>query len=45
MKKLLVLLALVALPVVLSACNTIEGVGEDLTASGKAIDRAANDAR
>lgn len=45
MKKLFILLALVALPAVLSACNTIEGVGEDLTAGGKAIDRAANDAR
>jgi predicted small secreted protein len=30
--------------VVLAGCNTIEGVGEDLSAAGRAIDRAAEDA-
>ena len=27
-----------------AACNTVEGVGEDVTAAGTAVDRAAEDA-
>ncbi len=27
-----------------AACNTVEGVGEDVTAAGRAIDEAAEDA-
>jgi predicted small secreted protein len=27
-----------------AACNTVEGVGEDVTAAGQAIDDAAEDA-
>jgi len=27
-----------------AACNTVEGVGEDVTAAGTAIDQAAEDA-
>ena len=29
----------------LAACNTIEGIGEDTESAGRAIDRAAEDAR
>lgn len=28
-----------------AACNTVEGVGEDVTATGRAIDNAAEDAK
>ncbi|RYZ11023.1 MAG: entericidin A/B family lipoprotein [Alphaproteobacteria bacterium] len=28
-----------------AACNTVEGVGEDVTAAGTAIDKTANDAK
>jgi predicted small secreted protein len=28
----------------LAACNTVEGVGEDVTAAGQAVDEAAEDA-
>lgn len=40
MKKLLVLVALLALPVLLSACNTIQGVGEDIKQGGESLERA-----
>lgn len=29
----------------LAACNTVEGVGEDVRSAGEAIDEAAEDAR
>jgi predicted small secreted protein len=32
------------LAVAASACNTVEGVGEDVTAAGQAVDNAAEDA-
>lgn len=28
-----------------AACNTVEGVGEDVTAAGQAVDNAAEDAQ
>lgn len=28
-----------------AACNTVEGVGEDVTATGRAIDKTAEDAK
>jgi predicted small secreted protein len=28
-----------------AACNTVEGVGEDVTAAGQAVDDAAEDAQ
>lgn len=39
------LIALAALvgAVSLSACNTVEGVGEDVTAAGQAVDEAAEE--
>lgn len=39
-------LAVVAATVpLLSACNTTEGIGEDIEATGAAIDQAAEDAQ
>lgn len=50
-KKLAVLLARLLVPaaiagagLTLAACNTTEGVGEDIRAAGDAIDDAAEDA-
>jgi len=40
MKKLVLVLALALLPVVLSACNTVDGVGQDISAGARAVDRA-----
>ena len=40
---LLVMLCFAAVP--LTACNTIEGVGEDIEASGEFISDTADDAR
>ena len=37
-------LLLVLAPVVLTACNTVEGAGEDIEAAGDAINDAADDA-
>ena len=36
------LLALVAVVIAASACNTIEGVGKDVKAGGQAIESAAS---
>ena len=45
MKKLLLVLAtFLALPA-LTACNTIEGVGEDVQATGDAVSDTARDAK
>lgn len=44
MKKIIALtLAVAALAV--SACNTVAGVGRDVTAAGRAVSGAAEDAR
>lgn len=40
MKKLMLLLALALLPTVLSACNTVDGVGQDISAGARATGRA-----
>ena len=29
----------------LTACNTVEGVGQDVKASGQAVEKAANDSK
>jgi predicted small secreted protein len=39
----LIALALLAGGVSLSACNTVEGVGEDVEAAGQAVDEAAEE--
>lgn len=43
MRKFLVLLACAA-GLTVAACNTVEGVGEDAQAAGRAVEDAANDA-
>lgn len=40
-----VVLAIAASALLVSACNTIEGVGRDVTAAGKAVSGAARDAK
>jgi entericidin B len=40
MKKVLVTLALLFLPLLLTACNTLQGMGEDMKQGGQALDRA-----
>ena len=42
--RLALLAGALLLPVALTACNTTEGVGEDLEAAGDSIDDAAEDA-
>ena len=44
MRKLLVLATFAALTMV-AACNTVEGVGRDVTAAGRAVTDASRDAR
>ncbi len=41
MKKITFLLAVVATVFSLTACNTFQGVGRDVRATGNAIERAA----
>ena len=42
MKKLVALLALAGFAVVVTGCNTVEGVGQDIKAGGSAIEKAAD---
>jgi len=37
MKKFVLLAALLLLPAALTACNTVEGVGEDISAGARAV--------
>jgi predicted small secreted protein len=41
MKKITFIAMLMILPLAISACHTIQGMGEDLQAGGRAIDKAA----
>jgi entericidin B len=41
MNKLVAMLSLVALAMLTAACNTVEGVGKDVKATGDAIEKAA----
>jgi entericidin B len=43
--RLVVATALLAAMAALSACNTVEGVGEDVASTGRAVERAADDAK
>lgn len=40
MKKILVAVLLMLVPVALTACNTVAGAGEDVTAGSRAVQRA-----
>jgi predicted small secreted protein len=44
MRKMIVLAAAAA-ALLVSACNTIEGVGRDVSAAGRAVSETAKDAR
>ena len=44
-KKLAAILALAGLCLALAACNTIEGAGKDIKATGGAIEKAAEKAK
>ena len=44
MRKIVVLAAAAA-ALLVSACNTIEGAGRDVSAAGKAVSGAAHDAK
>ena len=44
MRKL-ALLAVTAAALLVAACNTVEGVGLDVSAAGRAVTNTANDAR
>jgi predicted small secreted protein len=40
-EKLIMSLSLLAVALALAACNTVEGVGKDVKATGAAIEKAA----
>jgi predicted small secreted protein len=44
MRKILIL-AVAATALLVSACNTIEGVGRDVSAAGRAVSNTASDAK
>jgi predicted small secreted protein len=44
MRKILIL-ATVTAALLVSACNTIEGVGRDVSAAGRAVSNTASDAK
>lgn len=45
MGGLLIVAALLGAPCVLTGCNTVEGLGEDLSAGGEAISGASREVR
>jgi predicted small secreted protein len=45
MKKTVALLSLAGLALVVAGCNTVEGVGKDVKATGNAIEKAADKAK
>lgn len=44
MRKLIVLAAAAA-AVIVAGCNTVQGVGKDMQAAGKAVSQSAQDAK
>ena len=45
LKRITVLLALSCIVLGLAACNTVEGAGKDVKATGAAIEKAADSAK
>jgi predicted small secreted protein len=45
LKRVAALLALTGVAVSLAACNTVEGAGKDIKATGNAIEKAADSAK
>jgi len=43
--KILTLALLAAMMMVLSGCNTVEGAGKDVKATGQAVEKAADKAK
>jgi entericidin B len=41
-RKLVALLSLIGVALALAACNTVEGAGKDVKATGSAIEKAAD---
>jgi entericidin B len=41
-RKLITLLALLGAAISIAACNTVEGVGKDVKATGQTIEKAAD---
>jgi predicted small secreted protein len=41
-RKLITLLALLSAAIAVGACNTVEGVGKDVKATGQTIEKAAD---
>ena len=44
MRKMMIL-AVAAATLMLSACNTLEGIGKDVSAAGRAVSDTAHDAK
>ncbi|EGF93501.1 entericidin EcnA/B family protein [Asticcacaulis biprosthecium C19] len=42
MKRFVIISMLALLPLITTACNTIQGIGEDVTAVGKGLEDAVN---
>ena len=45
MKQMVALLSFAGLALVVTGCNTVEGVGKDVKATGNAIEKAADKAK
>ncbi len=45
MKKVVAVLSLAGLVLAVTGCNTVEGVGKDVKATGNAIEKAADKAK
>lgn len=45
MKKILIAALLISAPLSVVACNTIEGVGKDVKATGEAVEKAAKEVK
>ena len=45
MKTILALLPLLAFALVAAGCNTVEGAGKDIKATGQAVEKAADKAK
>ena len=45
LKRIAALMALAAMALGLAACNTVEGAGKDVKATGNAIEKAADNAK
>lgn len=45
LRAFLMILFVAAGPLALSACNTVEGAGEDISSAGKAISNTADDTK